>query len=98
LSLIRSIKEYSSFIINLISKQTYKRIQAIQNQFMGAIFRVSPNLPTTEIFKIAKIIEIKERTNELNTNYLINAINNNNPLIEDLIKESIRGQSQSKKR
>ncbi len=65
---------------------------------MGAIFRVSPNLPTTEIFKIAKIIEIKERTNELNTNYLINAINNNNPLIEDLIKESIRGQSQSKKR
>ena len=85
-SLIRSILDYSSFIIDSISQSFIKKLEAIQNNVLRIIFQTKwDELSTNELRENANIIRIEDRLKTLNKRYLKKALLNNNPLIKELI-------------
>ena len=87
MSLIRSVLDYSSFIIPLLNTTSYKRVQAIQNIALKTIYRLPRLMHTHEVSKITNVITLKERADELNVKYFINSIIHENPLITDLVAD-----------
>lgn len=91
MSLVRSIIDYSSLIIPSLSKSKLKSIQAIQNISIRAIYKKTFDTSTMELRKISDLPLIYERANELNTNFIINGLINENEIIQDTINEYIDG-------
>ena len=87
-SLIRSIIEYSSFLVNNISKSYLKTLEAIQNNTLRIIFRITwEEAPTLELRERAKVCKIEDRLKDLNKKYLKKALLTSNPLITNLIDD-----------
>ena len=87
IALVRSVMEYSSIIISRLSNKNYKRLQAIQNSALRAIFKIPYKTCSNEIRTISGVKVLSERFSDLNKNYFINSFINNNPLISSLYEE-----------
>ncbi|RMZ96341.1 RNA-directed DNA polymerase from mobile element jockey-like [Brachionus plicatilis] len=79
-SLIRSVIDYSSFILTRLSKKRKKQLQAIQNAAIRAIFKLRYDTPSKKLNKIAQLTSVEERMSDLNEAYALSAILNENPL------------------
>lgn len=87
ISLIRSIIDYSSFIIPIINQANYNRVKAIQNRSLKSIYKLPRLMSTVEVCQHTNMLQIIERAHELNSRYLLNSILNKNPLIIDLLQD-----------
>ena len=86
-SLIRSILDYSSFIINSISNSYRKTLEAIQNNTLRIIFKTTwETTSTSELRQRVKVCSIEDRLNILNEKYFENALLTSNPLVQILIE------------
>jgi hypothetical protein len=87
-SLVRSVIEYSSTIIDSISPSFLKKLEAIQNNSLRAIFQMNweEKIPVEELRRKAKVESIKERLKKLNELYIEKALVSN-PFIEQLIDD-----------
>ena len=81
LSLIRSILDYSSLIMPYLSKTLTKTIQSTQNTAFKIIYKLRFDTPTEEVVTKSGIQKIKDRAQDLNENFIKNAIENQNELI-----------------
>ena len=71
-SLIRSVIEYSSFIIDSISKSFLKKLEAIQNNTLRIIFKKKwDEMKTDELRERANVSTIEDRLRIINENYLL---------------------------
>ena len=86
-ALIRSIIDYSFFIVNMISATNLKRLEAAQNTALRLIFRLPFDTPSETLLKRANLCSIEERLKVLGQRYVENCIQNNNPLTLPLFKE-----------
>ena len=86
-SLIRSLIDYSAFILTRLSKKRRKQLQAIQNAAIRAIFKMPYDTPSSQLNNIAQIPSLQERMSDLNEAYTLNAILNENPLFDELKEE-----------
>ena len=59
-ALIRSVLEYSSIMITRLSKRNYKRLQAIQNAALRAIFKI-PYMTNSNTIEIITLIKKKNK-------------------------------------
>ena len=84
-SLIRSILDYSSFIINSISNSYRKTLEAIQNNTLRIIFKTTcETTSTSELRQRAKVCSIEDRFNILNEKYFESlSTNSNRKLFDD---------------
>lgn len=89
LSLIRSIIDYSAFIVPLLSKTRYKTIQAIQNTATRVIYKQPYDATTETLLQISGLDSIKTRADQLNFKYINNCFIFENELLIDLFKEFI---------
>ena len=87
LSLIRSILDYSSLIMPYLSKTLTKTIQSTQNTAFKIIYKLRFDTATEEVVTKSGIQKIKDRAQDLNENFIKNAIENQNELILNLIEE-----------
>ena len=87
LSLIRSIIDYSSLIVPLLSKALSKTMQAVQNIALKIIYRLKYDTHTEEVVALSGIKLVKDRANELNQRYIMEAKKNENELLIDLFDE-----------
>ena len=87
IDLIRSIIDYSSFILTRLSKKRQSQLQTIQNAAIRAIYRLPYDFPSEELDLLAKLPNIKERMREINVSYIKNAILNENKLFEVLFDD-----------
>jgi hypothetical protein len=98
LALIRSIMDYSSFIMPFLSKSLTKTLQSTQNTALKCIYKLKYDTRTSELVEITKIPLIKERANTLNENFIKKAQQFKNELVLDLIKEYKEGSKNFKKK
>ena len=87
-TLIRSIIDYSSFIVNVISDTNLKRLQVIQNKAVRCIFKASYDSSTSELCSMSKLNSIKDRLFDLNKKFIERNLNKAG-LIKQLIDEFI---------
>ena len=83
ISIIRSVLEYSSLLTCNLANSNFKYLLKIQSKAIKnhkTLFTSSNEIKTS-------IISLKERFDQLNINYLINAINNKKKLINTLWSE-----------
>ena len=96
-SLIRSVIEYSSFLIDSISKSYIKTLEAVQNNILRIIYKKKwDELSTDELRDRAKVSTIESRLKTLNENYFSTAITTENPLISNLIDHFLEFQVNNK--
>ena len=86
-ALIRSVLEYTSIMITRLSKLNYKRLQAIQNAALRAIFKIPFMTNSNTIEIISGVSQIKDRFRELNENYILQVLVNNNPIMNPLCED-----------
>ena len=87
-SLIRSVLEYSSFIVKTISDSFLKKLEAVQYNSLRAIYRVSwEEMSKSDLLDKAKIESVASRMQNLNEKYFDKAMATGNPFIEGLIEE-----------
>jgi len=87
-SLIRSVLEYSSFIVKTISDSFLKKLEAVQYNSLRAIYRVSwEEMSKNDLLDKAKIESVASRMQNLNEKYFDKAMATGNPFIEGLIEE-----------
>jgi hypothetical protein len=88
-TLVRSVIEYSATIAPALGKGNYKKLQIIQNNALCIILHVKKieHLNIEELHRRAGVIQIKERLDELRTRYIEKAIEDNNPLVLDTVRE-----------
>ena len=83
--MIRSVIDYSSFLINFISKVFVEKLEAIQNNTLRAIFKVKwDEMKTDDLWTKAYNEKIEDLLKKLNNRYFLSAILNYNPLISSL--------------
>jgi exonuclease III len=85
-SLVRSIMEYSSFILPYIKHTIYK-LESIQNAALRAILKQSYDTPVEQLHKQANLEPLKFRLDQLNLRFLSNTITNKHELIHPLFNE-----------
>jgi hypothetical protein len=86
-ALVRSVLDYSSVILPRISATNRKNLQRIQNCAIKVTYKLDYRENTQNIHRIAEMQFLEDRFRELNGNYLNDSIENENPLINDLINE-----------
>ena len=88
-TLVRSIMEYIAILMPVIKNETFNLLQIIQNNCLRAIFNVRKidKVSITRLHSMADLDTLKERFHNLGTRYLKSAIEEKNPLIEELIVE-----------
>jgi hypothetical protein len=87
--LIRSIIDYSAILSPIISKTNLNILQIIQNNALRIIFK-KPIMTRTTIdwlHEKAELIRIETRMINLRKRYIFKAVENNNPMILELIYE-----------
>jgi hypothetical protein len=87
LALIRSILDYSSFILPTLTKTRIRKLQAIQNNAIRIIHDKDFKESTASLQEISGLPHIVSRYQTLNKKYFDSAIINSNPLIEELVGE-----------
>ena len=85
-TLIRSIIDYSSFIVDVICDTNLKRLQVIQNKAVRCIFKASFDTPTSELCSISNLNPIKDRLFDLNKRFIERNLNKVG-LVKQLIDE-----------
>jgi hypothetical protein len=86
-SLIRSVFEYSAILAPRLSTTLLSKLQVIQNNALRSILHIHFNKETgkntsiDELHRLATIPRVSERLTTLRTNYLVNAVETNNPII-----------------
>ncbi len=87
-SLVRSVIEYSSTLVDSISPSFLKKLEAIQNNSLRAIFQIKweEKILIEELWRKANVESIKERLNKLNEKYIEKALYSN-PFINQMIEE-----------
>jgi hypothetical protein len=84
-TLIRSCMEYAP-PLSLISSVNIAKLQGIQYQALRIIFKAPIKTSSTELHNKAKLNQIKVRLTNLSHKYLVKAINTNNELILNLLR------------
>ena len=90
-SLVRSVIDYSSFILFVINEESKNRLQVIQNNCLRVILNANfdkntqKNVEIDVLHKKAKLQTVEERSNTMLIRYLTKAIDTNNELIIDAI-------------
>ena len=85
-SLIRSLIEYAGFQFNLLSKVNINRLEALENNALRIIYRKNCEFGNDNLHKLAD--------NRLNDRFLKKAESFANPLISNLVDESIEQREQ----
>jgi len=87
--LIRSIIDFSAILSPIISKTNLNTLQIIQNNALRIIFKKLLITRTTIdwLHEKAKLIRIETRMTNLRKRCIFKAVENNNPMILDLIYE-----------
>ncbi len=86
-ALVRSVLDYSSLIVPVISKTNLKKLQSVQNCAIKIIYKLNYRESTQANHQVSGIKMFKDRAMELNGNYVSESMKNQNPLVEDLVKE-----------
>jgi hypothetical protein len=86
-SLVRSVVEYSFFIVEHLSVDNLKRLEAIQNIAFRCIYKLKYDTPVPTVLKIANETSLSSRLNELAENFIIKCLSEKNPLIVPLVRE-----------
>ena len=86
-TLIRTINDYSFFIFSKISSRNIAKLQAIQNNALRIIYEKDRLFSVALLHQMAELDTLKQRAEAMKNNYFSDAINNSNPIINDLIKE-----------
>jgi hypothetical protein len=87
ISLVRSLIDYSSFIVTNISNKDMNQLQVIQNNALRCIYKQTRECPVKTLHELANLETIKERMINMNQKYFERACATSNPLIEQLINE-----------
>ena len=87
-SLIRSIIDYSAFLVSFASDSQLEKLERIQNEALRIILRLkrTDHLSNSKLRKLTKIESIKERMTKLSNKYIRRAVINSNDLINELLK------------
>ena len=91
-SLIRSVIEYIGLSYFSLGPNQRKELEVIQNSALRTILRVKREEGNTKLLETAKIDSVCTRMRKLNATYVQKTINQENPLIIELInsyKESL---------
>jgi hypothetical protein len=86
-SLVRSIIEYSSIIIENAARSNFQKLNVIQNNAIRAIFKQPHRSHQETLLDLANLPSISQRFQDLNNNYLTKCIQFENPLVMDLIQD-----------
>ena len=97
-SLIRSIIDYSAFLVSFASDSQLEKLERIQNEALRIIFKVkiTDHISNNKLRKRANVRSIKERLAFLSKNYIRRAICHSNDLIKDLLKSYVQEKSLNK--
>ena len=87
-SLIRSLMEYSSFLVNILSAKLVNKLQVIQNNCLRIICKrdMFSHTSIEELHEMTSISMVKERLNKMNRKFTAKNIASNNPLITSLAR------------
>jgi hypothetical protein len=87
--LVRSVIDYSSLLINDMSKTHVKELETIQNNSLRAIFKIkmTDHVEIATLLERAKVSTIKERLTSLANKYLDKAVLNENELVNKIIDD-----------
>jgi hypothetical protein len=90
--LIRSVLEYSAILAPAISSTNLNTLQIIQNSALRIILKkpIFTRTRISDLHQEANIELIKERFDKLRFKYIKKTIDNNNPIIKEVINEYIR--------
>ena len=90
-SLIRSLMEYSSFLVNMLNAKLINKLQVIQNNCLRIICKrdMFSHTSIEELNELASTSMVKERLNKMNRKFIANNIANNNPLITSLARDFV---------
>ena len=85
-SLVRSVLDYSSFVISSISHSLIKKLEKIQYEAIGIILRKSvlDKISATNLREQVGLDSVEDRLNEITRRYLEKALANMNPLIDQM--------------
>ena len=81
-SLIFSIMEYSSILYPLISQSSFKKLEIIQNKAIRISYKCGWRENTSDLLAMAKLDDLKQRFDELNSRYLEKCLLSNELIIE----------------
>ena len=90
-ALVRSILEYCSFSISLLSKTLVKKLQVYQNHAIRSIFKPGFRVNLINLGRTVQLQTIEERFTALFACYIVRTITDENPLIVQLAFEYRRG-------
>lgn len=85
-TLIRSIIDYSSFIVDIISETNLKRLQVIQNKAVRCIFKARFDSSTSDLCSKSNLNTIEDRLIDLNKRFIERNLNKTG-LMKQLIDE-----------
>jgi hypothetical protein len=101
-TLVRSIIEYSSVIIGSVSQSFIKKLEAIQNNALRAIYQESwedmrevGNRPE-DLREKSKIQTIENRLKQLNERYIEKALLTRNPFVDEMIEDYLTFRARTK--
>jgi hypothetical protein len=86
-TIMRSVLEYSSILIPHLAQSHITRLQTVQNKALRIIFQNQTDKNIEDLRKQNNLEPIKERFNKLILNYFLKAIESNNPIILNSVKE-----------
>jgi hypothetical protein len=92
-SLIRSILDYSNFIVPMLSEENKRKLETCQNSALRIIFHCHYNKETKkqtsnlDLLQKAGLETIEIRSKNLTKEYFFNAVSHNNELITELLDE-----------
>lgn len=87
MALIRSLFNYSCFAINLMSETNKKKLQALENSALRAIYHEPKHFNNEKLLELANMDGLNVRLNKLTSSYFNRCDTVKNPLICDLIAD-----------
>ena len=90
-SLVRSVVEYSSFLLPIISNKLLNLVKTIQNNALRIILnkKRTDKISIIELHELVDIETIDARLQKLRVEYLYKALSSNNPLITEIVNDYI---------
>ena len=88
-SLIRSVMEYSSIIVNLINAKSINRLQIIQNNCLRIICKKDRSTLIEELHECANVSMVEVRLKKMSRKYIASNIITNNPLVKTLANDYV---------
>ena len=95
-SLIGSLIDYSSFLVNIISESHVNILQIVQNRAIRSIFKLRFDSSTSELCSKSGMVPVKNRLIRLNKSYIDKRFLSNDwirQLVEEYLgaRNSLRG-------